>query len=134
MANVTSVQTLLDGPRNWVVKVDGVLDTSDLANTTLVDPAVLSANLPGQNPYTQLRIDCIDYDVEDALELRLLWDANTPVKIWELTGRGTIEAAKYGGLINNAGAGKSGKILYATQGWAAGLTLSFTALVKGIKQ
>jgi hypothetical protein len=33
MANITSIQKLLDGPRNVVVKLAGILDTSDVAAT-----------------------------------------------------------------------------------------------------
>jgi hypothetical protein len=33
MANVITVQTLVDGPKNVVLKIDGVVDTSDMAVT-----------------------------------------------------------------------------------------------------
>jgi hypothetical protein len=115
--------------------VEGILDTSDLGSTTLLDPANdLVANLPGQNPYTQVRIDRIDFDVEDTLEVRLAWDATSPVRIGEFTGRGNIDYTPYSGIKNNSGAGKTGKILYSTEGWTAGKILSFTVFLKGIRQ
>jgi hypothetical protein len=134
MANVTSIQTLVDGPRNVVVKYDGILDTSDVSLTTLLDPALLSPIDINNQLATKLRIDKIFFDVEDGLALYLYWDATTDVRIVELAGRGRMDSIKYGGLTNNAGAGNTGKILVATQGWSAGTTLSFTIIVECVKQ
>jgi len=33
MANVTTIQTLVDGPRNVVLKLSGIVDTSDVSVT-----------------------------------------------------------------------------------------------------
>ena len=57
MANVVSTQILEDGERNAVVKITGVLDTSNVSATTIVDPANYSP-VP-----TQFRIDQIDYSL-----------------------------------------------------------------------
>ena len=63
MANSTSIQILNDGPRNVVVKLDGLLDTSDLTSTTVVDPALLSdMNINGVKA-SKLRINKIVYDL-----------------------------------------------------------------------
>lgn len=132
MANVTSIQTLVDGPRNVVIKYDGILDTSDVSLTTLLDPALLSAMDANGTLATKLRIDKIFFDVEDGLAVYLYWDATTDVRIVELAGRGRMDATKYGGLTNNAGAGNTGKILVATQGWSG--TLSFTLILECVKQ
>lgn len=134
MANVTSIQTLVDGPRNVVIKYDGILDTSDVSSTTLIDPASLSAIDVNNTLPTKVRIDRVFFDVEDGLAVYLYWDATTPVRIAELAGRGKMYAGKYGGLTNNAGAGKTGKVLVATQGWSAGTTLSFTLILECVKQ
>ena len=134
MANVTSIQTLVDGPRNVVIKYDGILDTSDVSSTTLIDPASLSAIDVNNTLPTKVRIDRVFFDVEDGLAVYLYWDATTPVRIAELAGRGKMNACKYGGLTNNAGAGKTGKVLVATQGWSSGTTLSFTLILECVKQ
>ena len=39
MANVVNTQILVDGARNTVIKVTGVLDTANLTNVVIVDPA-----------------------------------------------------------------------------------------------
>lgn len=134
MANVTSIQTLVDGPRNVVIKYDGILDTSDVSSTTLIDPALLSAIDVNNTLPTKVRIDRVFFDVEDGLAVYLYWDATTPVRIAELAGRGKMNSTKYGGLTNNAGAGKTGKVLVATQGWSSGATLSFTLILECVKQ
>ena len=134
MANVTSIQTIVDGPRHVTLKVDGVLDSSDLGSTVVIDPAALSAMDINNVKASQLRIDRIIFDVEDLLDVQLFWDATTPVRIWNLVGRGKIDARSYGGLQNNAGAGKTGKITMTTQGWTASATLSFTLTLELVKQ
>lgn len=133
MANVTSTQILVDGPRNVVIKYDGILDTSDLSLTTLVDPATLSALDANGTLATKLRIDKIVFDIEDTLALYLSWDANTDVRIGQFVGRGKIDAHKFGGLTDNSGTGRTGKILVSTQGWAASAVLSFSVILEMVK-
>lgn len=134
MANTTALQTVIDGPRNVVVKFEGVLDTSDLSSMTVVDPALLTdMNINGVKA-SQLRIDKIVFDVEDGLAVNLFWDATTAVPIWNCAGRGKIDARHYGGMQNNSGTGKTGKITATTQGWASSQTLSFTIVLEMVKQ
>lgn len=134
MANSTALQTIVDGPRNVVIKYEGVLDTSNLSSSTVVDPALLSDMDINGVKASQLRINKIVYDVEDGLALNLYWDATTPVPIWNLVGRGKIDAWRFGGIPNNAGAGKTGKITADTQGWTSTTTLSFTIILELVKQ
>lgn len=133
MANSTSIQILNDGPRNVVVKVDGLLDTSDLSSFTIVDPALLSDMDINGVKASKLRINKIVYDVEDGLDLELFWDAATPVRIWNLVGRGKVDQHRTGGLNNNA-TNPTGKITGLTQGWASGQILSFTIVLELVKQ
>jgi len=136
MANVTSTQIVQDGPRNVVIKVEGILDTSDLASTVIVDPATLGGmGNTGAIKALDLIVDRIQFSVEDGLECRLAWDASTPTRIVELQGRGTEKYERFGGLPNNSGAGRTGKILLSTQGWSSpAIPLSFTLLLVLKKQ
>lgn len=135
MANSVTTQVLVDGERNVVVKLEGVLDTSDIASTVVVDPATLNAiDLRTGSKATQLRIDKVTYNIEDLLSVNLFWDATVPVRIEELVGRGKMEYRKFGGLPNNSGAGKTGKITFTTQGWTAGAILSFSLIIEMSKQ
>ena len=127
MANITETQILVDGPRNLIVKVVGILDTSDLGSTVAVDPTTA---VP---PTAKVRIDKVTYTVEDTLTLNCFWDATTPKLIYTLNGRGKICSWDQGGEQNNGGAGATGKILISTEGWATGKVLSFTAVFECVK-
>lgn len=138
MANSVVTQILADGPRNTIVKVTGLLDTSDLAVQDLVDPAARSSMRPG-GPVgsnfnaSQYAIKAIYWDVEDGLEVRLWWDATADVLAKVLVGREDMDYTQIGFLQNDAGAGKTGKVQISTEGWTAG-TRSFTVIVHLIKQ
>ncbi len=135
MANSTSIQLLEDGPRNVIVKFEGVLDTSDLASTTVLDPSTLSQIDYATNlNCTKLRIDSIIFEVEDALSVNFFWDATIPVRIGEFVGRGNVKYFKMAPLQNNAGAGVTGKITATTQGWASTQILSFIMYIHCVKQ
>lgn len=127
MANVVTSQIIIDGDRNAVVKLTGVLDTSNESLATKVDPADFTP-VP-----TQFRIDKITYSISSQLAVQLLWDATTDLIILPLTDSFEICAKDYGGLQNNAGAGKSGKILLQTTGWASG-TQTYTIILEMVKQ
>src|SRR5258706_10829680 len=101
MANSLLTQIITDGPRNATVKITGVLDTSDVAVVTVVNPASFA---PIPNGF---RIYHIDYSISDQLELQLLWHATVDQVIMPLAGRGRMSFVDFGGLTNNAGAGKN---------------------------
>lgn len=136
MANAVTIQIEQDGPRNVIVKVAGVLDTSDMVLQDLLDPAARSSiqpGWPGQPKATQFAIKQIDFSVDDGLDLRLWWDATTDVLIESYTGRDGVDYAPYGFLQNNAGAGKTGKIQMDTLGYTSG-TKEFSFILWAIKQ
>jgi len=134
MANDVTIQKIQDGPRNTTIKVQGKLDTSDLTQQTLVDPATLDGiDNTGTLKAQGLLIKRIIYNVEDLLSVSLLWDATTPVRIEDLEGRGYMGFGDFGGLTNNGGAGVTGKILISTQGWSSGAVLSFSLVIELVK-
>jgi len=136
MANVTSIQILEDGDRNVVAKLVGKLDTANATLATLLDPATLaSVNASGLNSQkaSTLAIETVTFDIEDGLILRLWWDADTDEPIWYFSGRDKMNMEFTNFLQNNAGTGKTGKILYDTSGYSSG-TLTFSLVVQCIKQ
>jgi hypothetical protein len=136
MANVTSIQILEDGDRNVIAKLIGKLDTSNVSLATLLDPATLtSINTSGLNPQkaSTLAIESVTFDIEDGLVVNLYWDADVDVPIWYFSGRDKMNMEFTGFLQNNAGTGKTGKILYDTNGWTAG-SKSFSMTIQCIKQ
>jgi len=136
MANSVQIQTLVDSERNLVVKLVGILDTSNVSLATLIDPALVAAvnasGLNSQQP-TKVAIKKVTHDVEDGLAVNLYWDATTDVPIWRFVGRGFVMGEHIGFLQNNAGTGVNGKVLYDTDGYSSG-SLSFSLLIECIKQ
>jgi hypothetical protein len=132
MANSVTTQILEEGPRNVVMKIAGVLDTSDYALNTFVSMSAINQGGLGPTP-TQVRIDHIDYSISDQLEVQLFWDATTDVVIMPIAGRGRMTFWNFGGLTNNAGAGKTGDILVKTTGWTSG-TQVFSVILEMVKQ
>jgi hypothetical protein len=132
MANVFTTQILEEGPRNAVIKLVAVLDTSNQSLVTAVDISTLNQGGTGPTP-TALRIDHIDYSISDQLGVQLLWDATTDVVAVALAGREDFSFKGFGGLTNNAGAGKTGNILVQTTGWASG-TQTYTIVLQLVKQ
>jgi hypothetical protein len=135
MANSFLTQVLENGPSNYIVKLTGVLDTSDLAATTAIDPSSFVDNDTGSGVLTAttVRIDHIDYSLTDQIEVQLQWDATTPVVALPVAGRGRMSFWNFGGLQNNAGAGKTGKLLIQTTGWTSG-TQVFSIVLECKKQ
>jgi hypothetical protein len=135
MANSFLLQTVIDGPRNLVIKATGVLDTSDLAATLVVLPSttfrVTGAN---GNPPPRVRLNHIDYSIANNLEVITSWgNAGGPlVPILPLAGRGRMSFDDIKGLPNNA-PGTDGSIWLSTSGWTAG-TLVFSLVFELIKE
>ena len=133
MANIQTIQILTDGPRNVTVKVEGILDTSDVTSASIIDPATLAYMTNGVKA-GKLRIEKITHNVEDGLAVLLYWYANTQVLIESLTGRGNAKYRDFGGLVNNAGTGVNGKIYLATEGYSAtSLVLSYSVILEMVK-
>ena len=132
MANSVTFQTLEEGPRNIIVKAAGVLDTSDYALNTFISMASSNEGGKGFVP-TQVRIDHIDYSISDQIEVQLWWDATSDVIILPLAGRGRMSFWNFGGLVNNAGTGKTGDVLIKTTGWTSGIQV-FSVILECVKQ
>lgn len=125
MANVLTTQTIIDGPRNLVVKVTGTLDTSDLALTTIVTPSTTFRSPP------LVQLMYIDYASTDQLELQLQWQGTPNTPLMPLAGRGRMCFVDFGGIPDNATT-PTGNIQLLTTGWASG-TQVFTLVLEMIK-
>jgi hypothetical protein len=126
MANTLNNQIIIDGPRNAVVKVTGVLDTSDLALTTIVLPANFSPVPP------KFRLYHVDYSITDQIELQLQWQGTPNQVMMPLAGRGRMSFVDFGGLTDNA-ASPTGAIQLLTTGWASGIQV-FTLVLELVKE
>lgn len=103
---MATVQTIEDGYRNLIIKVDG---TGAEANTKIVTVSTLNI------PCTRLRLKDITYNLANSgsSNMELLWDATTPVVIFNLYGSNDADMQFYdtASIPNNAGAGVTGDVL-----------------------
>lgn len=96
----------------------------------LLDPAVLiGMDNTGLIKAKELSLLKVVFTVEDGLEVRLSWDATTPVIFDILTGRTKTDYHDISGLPPPlpALAGANGRILLSTEGWSG--VKSFTVTV-----
>lgn len=125
MADAVTSQTLLDGPRNVVMKFTNTSDGTGEAAVLKVDVSALSG------APSRVKIKRVIYSVT-GMVARLLWDADTDVTILDLQGDGEMCFEKIGGLYNNAGAGVTGDIKLTTVGHTSGDSYSIVLeMVKG---
>jgi len=119
MADAVATQVLVDGPRRAVLKFTNVSDGTGETDVVKVDVSTLSSYQG--NPCTSVSVNKLDA-VTAGMGLNMLWDATTDVLILTLGSDDfvTFDFSRFGGLTNNAGAGKTGDILFTTLGASSG--------------
>ena len=111
-----TMHVIEEGPRNLVIRF------YDTPGANLVDVSTLNP------PCDDLRILKIIYDSPEvpAAITTIDGDATADVRLWTLSGPGeTYCFQKFGGIVNNAGAGKTGDILVTTGDVATSLVIHF---------
>jgi hypothetical protein len=126
-------QILNDGYRNTTLKITGFVNAGDITNYTVLDPSLLS-QIDAQGTLAKtVRIKRINFDIQDGIQVDLIWDGATPTLLWECTGRGEIKAGPFGGITDNATT-PTGKILLTTIGGATtALNTSFVIVLEIVK-
>lgn len=119
MADAVATQILVDDARRAILKFTNVSDGTGESGVVKVDVSALSS-FQGL-PCTSVAINKIDA-ITAGMGLNMLWDADTDVLILTLGEADfvTFDFSRFGGLTNNAGAGKTGDILFTTVGAASG--------------
>lgn len=107
MADAVTSQTLVDGAKHLVVKLTNLSDGTGESAVKKVDVT------------SPVKITRVHYNVT-GMVATLLWDADTDVRILDLQGDGCFDFSRFGGLINNAGAGVTGDINLTTTGHTSG--------------
>ncbi len=127
MANTVNIRTLADGSKVLELQIylesDGA--AGELSDTILVDASTFTP------AFTNESVLCVSADLE-GFSAVLEWDATTDVPFVALPqGESYHEFRHFGGLVNNAGSGKTGDILITTSGFtAAGDRGSITLSIK----
>lgn len=119
MADAVATQVLFDGAKTAVMKFTNVSDGTGESNVVKVNVATLNS-FQGE-ACTAVDIERI-YASTHGMGLDIKWDATTKViattipqntmQVWELS--------DFGGLTNNAGAGKNGNIVFSTYDASSG--------------
>ena len=127
MANSYTKQVIEDGQRNFIVKITGILDTSDQPRETLVLPSDCVQFIP-----TNFRVDHIDYTISDPIEVQLWWEGTPDSLILPMAGRNKFNYADLGGLQNTANQ-PTGGIRFETTGYVSG-TQVYSLMLWLVKQ
>ena len=116
MADAVTSQTLIDGVKTAVLKFTNISDGSGESAVAKVDVSALSANDVGKS-CTGASIEKIWWQC-NGMKVQSLFDASSNVIAIELgeNQSGYHDYTSFGGIINNAGSGKTGDILFTTVG------------------
>ena len=114
MADAVASQTLMDGERMAIMKFTNISDGTGENKVLKVDVSALNPSAAGGacDGVTITKIHASTH----GMEVQIYWDATTDVLCWQVpqNSQYTWNWEKFGGLINNAGAGKTGDILFST--------------------
>lgn len=119
MADAVATQILVDDTRRAVFKFTNISDGTGETAVAKIDVSAL-ASYQGQ-ACTSVAIQRMDA-ITVGMGLNMLWDATADVLIMSLGESDffSFDFSRFGGLTNNAGAGKTGDVLFTTVGATAG--------------
>jgi hypothetical protein len=131
MADAVTSQTLLDGERLAIMKFTNISDGTGEAAVTKVNVSTLTASNTGKS-CTGVSVTKIT-SVCHGMEVRMFWDATTDVPFFLSTINTNYmnDFSNFGGITNNAGAGKNGNIVFTTSDASSGDT--YTVVLEMIK-
>lgn len=131
MADAVTSQTILDGERLFIGKFTNISDSTGESGVVKIDVSALAASASG-NACNGVKINKI-WAQTIGMSVDILWDATTDL-ICETIPENQfylMDYSSFGGLPNNAGAGKTGDVLFSTVGAAAGDR--YTIIIEAIK-
>jgi hypothetical protein len=103
-----------------IMKFTNLSDGTGESKVIKVDVSTLTSSASGQacDGVTITKIHASTH----GLEVQIYWDATTDVFCWCVPQNSTytMDFEKFGGLTNNAGAGKTGDVLFSTADASAG--------------
>jgi hypothetical protein len=131
MADAVTSQTLMDGERVAIMKFTNISDGTGETAVTKVNVANLAKSGSGQ-ACTGVIVSKIT-SVCHGMEVRMFWDATTDVPFFMNTINTNYcnDFSGFGGITNNAGAGKNGNIVFSTSDMSAGDT--YTVVLEMVK-
>ena len=120
MADAVATQILFDGERKAIMKFTNISDGTGENKVLKVDVSALSPS-SFQRPCDGVTITNI-HALTHGFEVDMYWDATTDVFILSVPQNTmySMDLTQFGGLWNNAGAGKTGDVLFSTRDATAG--------------
>lgn len=120
MADAVTSQVLVDGDRNYVIKLTSLSDGTG-------EVAVKKVDLTTMHPVpTSVRLESIQGDIF-GMEVELWWEATTNVNILKMGDhRVDMDFCETGGIPNTKAAGWTGNMLLTTTDASAGDSYSLT--------
>ena len=123
MADAVASQTIVAGPPHVALKLTNISDGTGESAVVKVDVSALEAD-------SRTGLSCTDVNIERiwwqciGMKVRILFDASSDVMAIELgeNQSGNHDYSIFGGLVNNAGSGKTGDIKFTTVGASSGDT------------
>ena len=119
MADAVTSQIIFDGTRTAVMKFTNISDGTGESAVLKVDVSALT----GFQGQTCTGVNIVNLDaITVGMGVDLLWDASTDVICYTVGADQFVsfDFNRFGGLSNNAGAGKTGDLLFTTVGATAG--------------
>ena len=131
MADAVTSQTILDGERLFIAKFTNLSDGTGETAVTKIDVSTLNPNSFGL-ACNGVKINKI-YGTTHGLQIRILWDATTDqfASVIPQNSNYLMDFSSFGGIPNNAGAGKTGDLAFTTQDASAGD--SYTVVLECLK-
>jgi len=119
MADAVTTQKIFDGSRRAIFKFTNISDSTGESAVTKVDVSTL--NTQDGKPCTSVHIEKIEA-ITKGMGVDILWGADANVVCLTIGEDQfqTHDFSKFGGIPNNAGAGKTGDVLFTTVGAASG--------------
>lgn len=130
MADVVTSQTIINGPRNLIIKFTNESDGTGESGVKKVDATSATFANQGVVPGVHLKIARVTFTVSGG-ELRMQWEASSNTDIDILAYTGTQDYTFFGGLTNPNAAGATGSILFTTVGFTSGS--SYTVVLEMLK-
>lgn len=131
MADAVATQTLFDGERMAIMKFTNISDGTGETKVTKVDVSTLNPSSFDKacDGVTITKIHALTH----GMEVDMYWDATTDVFILSVPQNNmySMDLTQFGGLWNNAGAGKNGDIQFSTRDASAGDT--YTIILEMVK-
>jgi hypothetical protein len=131
MADAVTSQTILDGERLFIGKFTNISDSTGESAVIKIDVSALAPSASG-NACNGVKINKI-WAQTYGMGVDILWDATSDLLCESIPENQfyLMDYSSFGGLPNNAGAGKTGDVLFSTVGAAAGDR--YTIIIEAIK-